>query len=78
MKKFLEDTAKLLATYPQDVNITETAGNKTTIYELRVHPEDRGQMIGKDGRIIKAIRTILNSAGTQRKTRVLIELIEDN
>lgn len=77
MKEFLEKTAKLIVEYPQDVRINEILGNQTVIFEIRVNPLDRGQIIGKNGKIIKALRSILISAAAKKSQKVIIEIIEE-
>lgn len=77
MKEFLERTTKLIVAYPKDVKINEILGNQTIIFEIKVNPEDRGQIIGKNGRIIKALRAILIAAAAKRNLKVIIEIIEE-
>jgi predicted RNA-binding protein YlqC (UPF0109 family) len=61
---------------PEDVSVKETEGEKTTIIELRVAQEDLGKIIGKQGRTARAMRTLLNAAGTKVGKRCVLEILE--
>ena len=76
MKALIEHIAKSLVDKPEDVSVRETEGEKTTIIELRVSPEDLGKVIGKQGRTARSMRTILNAAGTKLGKRCLLEILE--
>ncbi len=76
MKELLELVAKSLVDKPDDVVVTEVDGDQTTVYELSVAPDDLGKVIGKQGRTARAIRTILASAGTKLRKRIVFEIIE--
>ena len=67
---------KTLVDHPDDVNIKEVGGVRSTILELRVHKDDIGKIIGKHGRIAKAIRTILSAAATKAGKRVHLEILD--
>ena len=54
----------------------ETDGEKTTIIELRVAPDDLGKVIGKQGRMARSMRTILTAAGTKLGKRCMLEILE--
>lgn len=75
MKDIIEVIAKSLVKNPDQVNVTEAVDRDTTIYELRVAPEDMGKVIGKQGRIAKALRTVVKAAATRANKRVVIEII---
>ena len=75
MKDIIEVIAKSLVKNPDQVNVTESIDRDTTIYELRVAPEDMGKVIGKQGRIAKALRTVVKAAATRANKRVVIEII---
>ena len=62
MKELVLYIAKALVDNPDQVEVNEVAGEKATVLELKVCDSDRGKIIGKEGRIIKSIRTIINSA----------------
>lgn len=67
---------KSLVDNPEKVDVKEISGEKSTILELRISELDRGKVIGKQGRIIKAIRTIVNAAGMKVGRKINIEIIE--
>jgi predicted RNA-binding protein YlqC (UPF0109 family) len=76
MRELIEYIAKSLVDRPEDVSVKETEGEKTTIVELRVAQEDLGKVIGKQGRTARAMRTILNAAGTKIGKRCVLEILE--
>ncbi|MBD3284915.1 KH domain-containing protein [candidate division WOR-3 bacterium] len=76
MKDLLEYMVKSLVDNPDNVMIDEIAGEKTIIYELRVGEGDLGKVIGKEGRMAKAIRTILTAASMKKGKRAQLEIIE--
>ncbi|MFQ5597116.1 MAG: KH domain-containing protein [Nitrospiria bacterium] len=76
MKELVEYIAKSLVDRPENVNVIETEGEKTTIIELRVAQEDLGKVIGKQGRTARSMRTILNAAGTKIGKRCVLEILE--
>ncbi|HEX9758775.1 MAG TPA: KH domain-containing protein [Nitrospiria bacterium] len=76
MKELIENIAKSLVDKPEDVSVKETEGEKTTIIELRVCQEDLGKIIGKQGRTARAMRTLLNAAGTKMGKRCVLEILE--
>jgi predicted RNA-binding protein YlqC (UPF0109 family) len=76
MKELIEYIAKSLVDRPENVSVKETEGEKTTIIELRVAQEDLGKVIGKQGRTARAMRTILNAAGTKIGKRCVLEILE--
>ncbi len=75
MKELIEVLAKALVDHPEQVNVHEIAGEKSIVYELAVAPEDMGKIIGKQGRIAKAIRTVVNAAAVKENKRVMVEII---
>ena len=70
MKELLEVIAKNLVDHPEDVVVTEVQGEKSLVLELKVAPDDMGKVIGKQGRIAKAIRTVVKAAAVDRKSVV--------
>jgi predicted RNA-binding protein YlqC (UPF0109 family) len=76
MKELVELMVRSLVDHPGQVVVTEVEHDDTTVYELRVAGEDLGKVIGKQGRTARAIRTILASAGTKRRKRVALEIVE--
>ena len=76
MKELLEVIAKNLVDDPSQVVVTEVQGEKSIILELKVAPEDMGKVIGKQGRIAKAIRTVVKAAAVQSDKRIVVEIIQ--
>lgn len=75
MKELLEVVAKSLVDYPDKVKVNEIAGEQTIVLELRVAEEDMGKVIGKQGRIAKAIRTLIKASAIKENKRVVVEII---
>jgi predicted RNA-binding protein YlqC (UPF0109 family) len=76
MKDSIAYTVKALVDRPEEVVVTETEGEQTSMIELRVAKEDIGKVIGKQGRTAQAIRTILSAASRGTNKRFVLELIE--
>jgi predicted RNA-binding protein YlqC (UPF0109 family) len=76
IKELLELIVRALVDEPGEIVITEIAGEQTTVFEVRVSEDDRGKVIGKQGRTARAIRTILASAGMKLRKRIVFEIIE--
>ncbi len=66
-----------LVDYPDDVVVREVTGEKVVVVELTVSEEDLGKIIGRYGRTLKAIRTLLYTAGLKADKKVILELIEE-
>lgn len=75
MKELVETIAKSLVDNPDMVQVNEIAGEQSIILELKVAPEDMGKVIGKQGRIAKAIRTVVKAAAIKENKRVVVEII---
>ncbi len=75
-KELVEYIAKALVDNPEGVNVNVIEGEKSTILELKVSDGDIGKVIGKHGRIAKAIRTILSAAATKKEKRVVLEILD--
>jgi len=76
MKEFIEFIARALVDHPDNVEVSEIEGEKTTVYELRVAPEDLGKVIGRKGQTAKAIRTIIAAVSAKKGKRALLEILE--
>ncbi|MBI3379018.1 MAG: KH domain-containing protein [Nitrospirota bacterium] len=76
MKELVERMAKALVDKPEDVVVSEVAGEKTTVFELRVAQTDLGKVIGKQGKTARAMRTILSASGTKIGKRCVLEILE--
>ena len=77
MRNLVEIIAKALVTKPDEVNVTEEMDGDTIIVKLRVADDDIGKIIGKSGRIAKAIRTVVRATAIKQNIRVSVEIIED-
>ena len=76
MKELLEQIAKSLVDNPEDVSVNEVEGEQSLILELRVSEDDMGKVIGKQGRIAKAIRVVMKAAAIKENKRVVVEIIQ--
>jgi predicted RNA-binding protein YlqC (UPF0109 family) len=76
MKELLETIAKSLVDYPEEVTVNEVEGEKSLILELQVSKEDMGKVIGKQGRIAKAIRTVVKAAAVKENKHVVVEILQ--
>lgn len=76
MKDLIKFMAQALVDHPEQVEVSEVAGEQTSVIELRVAKEDLGKVIGKQGRTAKAMRTILNAASAKLRKRTVMEIIE--
>ncbi|MBP2644761.1 MAG: hypothetical protein H6Q75_201 [Firmicutes bacterium] len=75
MKELIEVIAKSLVKNPDQVNVTSTVHNNVTTYEIRVAPEDMGKIIGRQGRIAKALRMVVKAAATRENQKVMVEIL---
>jgi uncharacterized protein len=75
MKELVEVIVKALVDNPEAVEVRTVEGERSTVLELKVAPEDMGKVIGKQGRIAKAIRTIVKAAATQSDKKVVVEIL---
>ena len=76
MKELVEVFAKSLVEHPDEVVVTETENEKTILVELRVAPSDMGKVIGKQGRIAKAIRSVVKAASSKEEKKVVVEILQ--
>ncbi|MPZ23783.1 MAG: KH domain-containing protein [Dehalococcoidia bacterium] len=74
MKELVEYLARSLVEHPDDVEVSERASGYHRVYHLKVNEEDMGRVIGKQGRIANAIRTLLKVAATREGQRVSLEI----
>lgn len=75
-KEFIENIVTAIVDHPEDVKITIVEGEKSTILELKVNPEDISKVIGKGGRIARAMRTLIGVIAGRKNKRILLEIIE--
>lgn len=76
MKDLVEIIAKSLVDNPNEVHVNEIQGEQDLILELRVAPEDMGKVIGKQGKVAKAIRTVVKAAALNENRKVVVEIID--
>ncbi|MGI6097689.1 MAG: KH domain-containing protein [Dethiobacteria bacterium] len=76
MKSLVEYIVQALVDHPEQVDVREVEGERSVIIELRVAPDDMGKVIGKQGRIAKAIRTVVSAAAVKDNKRVMVEILE--
>lgn len=76
MKELVSYIAKALVDFPEQVEVHQIEGEKTTILELKVASEDLGKVIGKQGRIAQAMRTVVRAAATKMNKRAVLEILE--
>ncbi|MBK5253808.1 MAG: KH domain-containing protein [Peptostreptococcaceae bacterium] len=77
MTNLVEAIAKSLVAKPDEVVVTEVEDGNSSVIKLKVAPEDMGKVIGKQGRIAKAIRTVVKAAAIRQNRKVTVEIIED-
>ncbi|BCU82146.1 UPF0109 protein [Polycladomyces abyssicola] len=75
MKELIELIAKALVDHPDQVRVTEQVKENTIVYQLSVAPDDMGKVIGKQGRVAKALRTVVGSAAVKADKRVVVEIV---
>jgi len=78
MKEMIEYVVKGIVDNPEDVRVTQVGGETSIIFELRVHQDDIGKVIGKNGRTVNAIRTLLNVMAARRGVRASLEVLDDS
>ena len=75
MKQIVEVIAKSLVDHPEQVKVDEKQEERMTVYELHVASDDMGFVFGKQGRIAKAMRTVVKAAATRENKKVTVEII---
>ncbi len=76
MKELVEIIAKSLVDFPEEVVVTETENSKGILLELRVAQSDMGKVIGKQGRIAKAIRSVVKAAASKEEKKVTVDIVQ--
>ncbi len=76
MKELVEVIAKSLVESPDEVVVTEKQSGKTTVIELKVAPSDMGKVIGKQGRIAKAIRAVVKAAASKEDRKIVVDILQ--
>lgn len=76
MVELVEAIARNLVDHPEEVQVTQTENNQTVVIELKVAADDMGKVIGKQGRIAKAIRVVVKAAATKMNKKVVVEIAQ--
>lgn len=77
MKELIEYIVKSIVDNPDEVEVTQIDGESTVVFELRVKQDDVGKVIGKKGRTINAIRTLVNASAAKSGMRAMLEIVEE-
>ncbi len=75
MKDLVEVIARALVDHPDEVVVTETETDRSVVLELKVAPDDMGKVIGKQGRIARAIRTVVKSAAVREDKKIIVDIL---
>ena len=78
MTKLVESIAKSLVEHPEAVSVTEADDGRNSVLQLKVVADDMGKIIGKQGRIAKALRTVVKAAATKQNKKVVVEIVSEN
>ncbi len=76
MKELVRFLVAALVDHTDDIELYEVEGGRTTILELKVHPDDLGKVIGRQGKTANALRTLLKAYASRDRKRVMLEIIE--
>jgi predicted RNA-binding protein YlqC (UPF0109 family) len=76
MKELIEVIAKALVDNPDEVVVTEKETDRAIVVELKVAPTDMGKVIGKQGRIAKAIRSVVKAAANKSEQKVIVDIVD--
>ena len=77
MKELVEVLAKALVDNPDEVKVTEKKGDRSQILQLHVSPTDMGKVIGKQGRIAKALRTVIKASANKKHQNVVLDILDE-
>ena len=75
MKEIVEIIAKSLVDHPEQIAVEETSDDRGIVFQLHVAPDDMGKVIGRQGRIAKALRTVVKAAATRENKKVTVEIV---
>ena len=76
MKELVEVIAKALVEHPEEVVVTETDKGRTLVIQLHVAPSDMGKVIGRQGRIANAIRSVVKAASAKSDKKVVVDIVD--
>lgn len=77
MEELLEEIARSLVAKPDEVSVQRVERDDAVVFELRVAPDEVGKVIGRQGRVARALRTIIRAGGTRRGERALLVIVEE-
>ena len=77
MEKLLEEIARSLVDKPDEVSVQRVERDDAVVFELRVAPDEVGKVIGRQGRVARALRTLIRAGGTRRGERALLVIVEE-
>jgi uncharacterized protein len=77
VEELLEEIARSLVEKPDEVSVRRTEREDAVVFELRVAPDEIGKVIGRQGRVARALRTVVRAGGTRRGERALLEIVEE-
>lgn len=76
MRDMLQSIVAAMVDHPEGIRIADVQGEQTVVFELRCHGDDVGKVIGKNGRVIAAVRTVLNAIAAKQGKRVIVEVVQ--
>lgn len=76
LQSYVKTVLADLVDHPEDLKLTELSGSKSIVFELRCHQDDIGKVIGKNGKTIGAVRTLIGTVAARQGLRALIEVVE--
>ena len=76
MKDLIEYVVNTLVDHPDELRIAEIEGERTIVFELRCHPDDVGKVIGKSGKTVGALRTLISTVAARQNRRAMLEVVE--
>ncbi len=76
IEQYIDFTIRNLVNHPDEVKVNKIEGTKETIIEIRVNPEDIGKVIGKNGSVIRAIRTVANAISLRERKKIDVQVID--
>lgn len=75
-RETLEFIVSFLVDYPDEVKVEESVEGQTVVYELMVHPDDVGKVIGRQGRVARALRAVVKAAAIREDRNALVEIVD--
>jgi len=76
MRELVEFIARALVDHPEAVQVREVEGERTVVIEIKVAPDDVGKIIGRQGRVVNALRTVVRAAAVRTGKRVTVEILQ--